>query len=81
MAEAILKFDLNDPDDRIEHLRCIKSLDLALALWEITSNTKKGLGYSMENKQMDQYETLTFVFDRIHEIINEHNIDLDELIR
>ena len=51
MAKAILKFDLNDPDDRIEHLRCIKSLDLAMALWEITSNTKKGLGYSMENKQ------------------------------
>ena len=81
MAEAILKFDLNDADDRVEHLRCVKSLDLAMALWEITRNTKKGLGYSMENKQMDQYETLTFVFDRIHEIINEHNIDLDELIR
>jgi hypothetical protein len=81
MAKATLKFDLNDPDDRMEYMRCNKSLDMTLALWELSHNTKKGLGYSMEGKEMDQYETLEFVFDRIHEIINDRNINFDELIR
>jgi hypothetical protein len=81
MAKATLTFDLNDPDDRMEYMRCNKSLDMALALWELSHNTKKGLGYSMEGKEMDQYETLEFVFERIHEIINDRNINLDELIR
>jgi len=81
MAKAILEFDLNDPDDRMEYMRCNKSLDMALALWELSYNTKKGLGYSMEGKEMDQYETLEFVFERIYEIINDHNINLDEIMR
>ncbi len=81
MAKATLTFDLNDPDDRMVYMRCNKSLDMALALWELSHNTKKGLGYSMEGKDMDQYETLEFVFERIHEIINDRNINLDELIR
>ncbi len=81
MAKAILKFDLSDPVDRMEYTRCNKSLDMALALWELCLNTKKGLGYSMEGKNMDQYETLEFVFDRIHEIITDRNIILDDLIR
>lgn len=79
MAKAILKFDLNDPDDVIDYKRCNKSLDMSLALWEIVHNTKKGLLFSMEGKEMNQYETLNFVFDKIYEIVNEHNINLDEL--
>jgi len=81
MAKAILEFDLNDPDDRMEYMRCNKSLNMALALWELSHNTKKGLGYSMEGKEMDQYETLEFVFERIYEIMNEHTINLYELMR
>ena len=34
--KAKLTFDLNDPDDRLEHERCVKSLDIALVLWELT---------------------------------------------
>ena len=32
---AVLEFDLSNEDDNIEHHRCIKSLDMALALWDI----------------------------------------------
>mgnify|MGYP000427177733 FL=1 len=41
MAEGILKYDLNVFDDRIAHLRAVKSSDMAMALWEIIHNTKK----------------------------------------
>lgn len=81
MAEAILKYDLNDPDDVMSHKRAVKSLDLALALWDITHNTKKSLEWSMEGKEMDKYDALEMIYEKLHEIINEHNIDLDDLIQ
>jgi hypothetical protein len=80
MAEAILKFDLNDVDDRMAHLRAVKSLDMAMALWEITHNTKKGLEWSLEGKDLDKYDTLELVFEKIYEILNDNNINADELI-
>ena len=80
MAEAILKYDLNDTDDAIAHMRAVKSLDMALVLWEITHNTKKSLEWSMEGKEMDKYDALELVFQKIHEILDEHGIKLDDLI-
>jgi hypothetical protein len=53
---------------------------MALALWEITHNTKKGLEWSMEGKEIDKYDALEMVFEKIHEIISDHSIDLDDLI-
>jgi hypothetical protein len=80
MAKATLEFDLNEPDDVMAHLRAVKSLDMALALWEIVHNTKKGLEWSLEGKEVDKYETLELVYEKIFDILNEHNINTDELI-
>jgi hypothetical protein len=80
MAKAKIEFDLNDVDDRYAHLRAVKSLDLALAIWDIIHNTKKSLEWSMEGKEMDKYDALEMVYDKIHEILDEHNINIDELI-
>ncbi len=80
MAKAKIEYDLNDIDDRYAHLRAVKSLDLALAIWDITHNTKKALEWSMEGKEMDKYDALEMVYDKIHEILDEHNINIDELI-
>ena len=80
MAKAKLKYDLDDFDDRMAHLRAVKSLDMAMALWDITHNTKKGLEWSMEGKEIDKYEALEMVFDKIYEILEEHNIKMDDLI-
>ena len=80
MAKARLEYDLSDPDDVMEHKRAVKSLDMALALWEIVHNTKKGLEWSMEGKEIDKYDALELVYEKIHEILNDHNINTDELI-
>ncbi len=80
MAKAILEFDLNEPDDRTAHLRAVKSLDMALALWDIVHNTKKSLEWSMDSKDIDKYEALDMVYAKIYEILDDHNIDTDELI-
>lgn len=80
MAKATLEFDLNDPDDVIIHKRMVKSLDMSMALWDITHNTKKGLEWSLENKDLDKYEVLELVYEKIYEILDQHNINTDELI-
>jgi hypothetical protein len=80
MAKAKIEFDLNDIDDRMAHLRAVKSLDMAMALWDITHNTKKRLEWSLEGKDIDKYEVLEMVFDKIYEILDEHNVRTDELI-
>jgi len=79
MAKAKIEFDLNDPDDKMAHFRAVKSLDMAGALWDITHNTKKGLEWTLEGKEMDKYEVLDLVYDKIYEILQEHNINTDEL--
>ena len=80
MAKGILEFDLNDPDDVKAHLRCVKSMSMAIALWEITHNTKKELEWSMEGKEMDKYDALELVYEKIYEILNDNNIKLDDLM-
>jgi hypothetical protein len=80
MAKGILEFDLNEPDDIMAHKRATKALDLALALWDITHNTKKSIEWSLDGKELDKYEVLDLVYDRIYLILEEHNIKLDDLI-
>jgi hypothetical protein len=80
MAKAKIDFDLNEPDDVMAHKRAVKATDLALAIWEITHNTKKGLEWTMEGKEIDKYEALDMVYEKIYEILDEHNIRLDDLI-
>jgi hypothetical protein len=80
MAKGILEFDLNEPDDIMAHKRATKALDLASALWDITHNTKKSIEWSLEGKELDKYEVLDLVYERIYEILEDHNIKLDDLI-
>ena len=80
MAKAILEYDLNDTDDAMAHMRAIKSLDMALALWELLNNSKRTLERTMHEKELDKYEALDMVYERIYELMDEHNIKLDDLI-
>jgi len=80
--KAKLTFDLSDPDQKREHLRCIKSLDMALALWEISVNAKKKCYREIEGREMkgESVDYVDLVFSRIYEIMEEHSIDVDDLI-
>jgi hypothetical protein len=80
--KAKLTFDLNDHDERIQHLRCVKSLDMALALWEISVNAKKQCYRIAEGKEMkgESVDHINLVFEKIYEIMEEHSIDVDNLV-
>jgi len=80
--KAQLNFDMDEPDDRMEHLRCLKSLDMSLVLWELNFNSKKGF----ENKislspEMDAYDVLDMIFDEFRSLLDEHDINIDKLVQ
>ncbi len=81
--EAILKFNLDDEDDRMAHLRCTKSLDMSLALFEILHNSRKGCENIASNQEGDSdiYDGIYIVYEKIYEILNQYNIKIDDLIR
>jgi hypothetical protein len=86
MAKAILEFDLTDHDDRLEFERANASTRMASALWHITTNTRKGLIREAEaaeenGSSWSSYEAIEKTFEKIWEIINEHELNPDNLIQ
>ena len=85
--KAKLEFDLDNPDDAELYYRMNKATDMAGALWDITHNTKKSLENEIEfersgeNKEFSAYDALDLVFERIHEILADHDINSDRLYR
>ena len=77
---AKLEFDLDDVDDRMAHLRCVKSTDMALVLWEMSLNMRKRVTSGYDEKD-DFYRGVDAVFERYNELMQEHNLDPEELIR
>lgn len=76
--KAILEFDLNEPEDKMDHLRCIKSINMAGVLFELTYNTfKTAYDYQEVNKDADMVEYLK---QRLMALLDEHNVNIDELI-
>jgi hypothetical protein len=72
--KAILEFDLNDQEQYTEHIRCVKSLDMACALFEIQVNLKKSCINNGE-------EDINSVFERLNDILEEYDLNTDALIR
>ena len=83
MAKAILEFDLNDFDDLSRYERVNKADDVCAALWHILHNTKKQLLWKVEaneqNFKDNPYEIVEMVYEKIWEIVNDNNINIDEL--
>jgi len=83
--ESTLKFNLNDFDDRMAHLRCVKSMDMSLTLFDI-SNLFKVLENEIEVREyaeqppMTNEEVIEWFRVTIFEVMNNYNINLDELI-
>jgi hypothetical protein len=79
MAKAILEFDLNEPDDRDEHNRMLRSLDIVLVLWDIDQYLRSQTKYN-ENLTQEQWDALDQTRTKFYEIMNERNVSLDELL-
>lgn len=72
--KAILEFDLSDPDDRREHLLCIKANDMSIALWDIEAFFREELKYN-EKLTEDQCKIIERIHKDILTIIDDHEIN------
>lgn len=83
--KGILEFDLNDPDDIMSHLRCVKSSDLALALWDIYHNLPKRIESTLELTETEEskdrdYQIMEILNNFIQDSLNYRGIVLDDII-
>jgi hypothetical protein len=81
---ATLTFDLNDHDERQAHMRCVKSLDMALVLWEIETRMRRLTDDSISNfelhNQVAMRQAVELTLDYVRDFMAEHNINLDDLV-
>ena len=75
--KAILEFNL--PEDNTEYLATVKALDMANFIFELVYNTKKGLLNTIEVND-GEADGIEIVFERIYELLEHHNISIDELL-
>jgi hypothetical protein len=81
--KAILEFDLDDHDDRMAHLRCVKSTDMAIVISEILHNLEKQVQHEVENLEADSdpSDGVYAAFRKIREVIYDRGILIDDLIQ
>ena len=80
--KAILEFDLENHEDRMSHLRCIKSSDMSSVIWEITHNLRKSIDRRFESQPQsgrDEFDGVEEVFMEIYKLLDKYNINIDEL--
>ena len=65
--------------DPVEAKRLAKALDMARALFEITYNLKKRTEWAIENVK-DPFEAHEKIFEEIYSVLEQHNIDIDDII-
>ena len=80
--KATLEFNLDNPDDKIDHMRCVKATDMAIVLFEITHNLKRTLESRFESQPQprDEFDGIEETFREIYKLMDENGINLDELI-
>jgi hypothetical protein len=80
MAQAQLIFNLDDSADMQAYMRAVKSTKLAITLWEMDQYLRSKTKYASDLMPEEVYKSLHQTRDKLHEIMSEHSVDLDELI-
>ena len=79
MVKAILEFDLNEVEDVTAHKRAVKAIDMAMALWDMDQYLRQQLKYN-DKITGEVYDALDKAREQLREFMNQHNVDLDELL-
>lgn len=77
--KAVLEFDLNNPEDVEAHLRCVKSIDMACVLFEFTINSREKIAQKIYDKPSSK-TPLDIVYEEFNSLLEQHNINIEELI-
>lgn len=71
--KATFEFDLSDPEQVTEHYRMTRSIDMALALRQISDLWRK-------YKHDEELPTSEMVFNDIQEIMDDYYLNMENLI-
>ena len=71
---------IHTTEDAEEALRITKSLDMALALYDITYTTRRRYLKYDETLTDDQYDLLEKVFQEILDCLTENQVNLEDLL-
>lgn len=69
--KATIQFNLDDESDRMAHLRCIKALDMALAMWTFSGRLRRLVD---EEKGVDAF------WEEWEDTLQEYGIKMDDLL-
>jgi hypothetical protein len=74
--EATLSFDLDDEQDAQAHMRCVKSLDMALALWTFAGKMRELVDTSEDGKWINEKD----VWEAWEEVMDTYKVNIHELV-
>lgn len=74
--KATLIFNMNDLDDEMEHRRCMKSLDMALFIFDFSNKIKRLQDTSEDGKYIDEEH----LCNAWNETLEAYDINIDRLL-
>ncbi len=77
--KAILEFNLDEPEESLDHLRAVKSLNIMSVLWEFDMYLRSQLKYNEDNLSDGAYEALDKAREKLYEVMNDQHVSFDEL--
>jgi hypothetical protein len=77
--KAKLLFDLDEPFDKVAHMRCMKALDMALALFVMSNGLRGALKYGQHPAEV--CAVLERVQLEFYKILEEYDLSIDELVQ
>lgn len=69
--KAKLIFNLDEEEDSMAHLRCVQSLNMALALWDFSDRLRSIEKYGSGEEDISK---------EFYDILERYNINLEKLI-
>lgn len=78
--KAVLKFNLEFPDEQKAHLRCVKSTNMAIVLFDLLCNARKSIAHEHQDASDDFAQGVEVVMKHIGKLCEDNNINIDELI-
>lgn len=78
--KATIEFNLNEPEDAMAHMRCVKAADMAIALFEIRYNLVRRLADLQEMDSSDELDFVTLLGAELEVIFNQLGVEIEQLI-
>ena len=79
--EGRLIFNLDDQEDEVAYMRCVKAKDMALVLWDIDHYLRDQTKHAPDSIPPEVYDALQETRDELYRIMSHHSINLDELLK